>query len=234
LLCARQNTWCCRFHVSRDSIKAMQHSLIDEEPAILGHNQWVWYPEEVIRHHRSSIHHNMSVPYRFVHFYRDPLQKLLSGYRYHKDGVESWTRRSKPFAGLCNSSLAKLALETDPLVRVISSAHQVNEHCRASYLCQSCCRREHENTSLHFSVTEGTEGTDSKSNDTSVGYISRHNTEYQFLCAHLGSVHPNSTLSDVLAVRPRDNGLLIEAALDYYENLRMARIVNHTWHDPNT
>lgn len=243
LLCARES-WCCRFHVSRDSIKALQHSLTDEMPAILGHNQWVWYPEEIVSQHKSSAGPVVSLPYRFVHFYRDPLQKVLSGYRYHKDGIEGWSRRSKQFANLCNSSLVKASLGLSkkahanevrsrsqntntlhPSVQLPASTQMISEHCHASYLCQSCCRREHEHV--------GAERL-GKDDGTVVGYISRPDSEYAFLCSHLGSVPTNSSLSDALATKPRDSGLLIEAALDFYENLRMARIVNHTWNDPNT
>jgi hypothetical protein len=49
------------------------------------------------------------------------------------------------------------------------------------------------------------------------------------MCHNLRGV--NESLMDSLKTLPIDAGIRLEAAIDYYENLRMARIVNHTYHD---
>lgn len=77
-MCKRMN-WCCVFHVTRDSVNVIKEVLVSEPIKVLGHTQWIWNPKEL------GIKH-----YRFVHFYRMPYKKLLSGYRYHKDGAEAW------------------------------------------------------------------------------------------------------------------------------------------------
>lgn len=48
---------------------ALQQGRLEEDPSVIGHSQWVWFPEE------------LGVPYRFVHFYRHPFKKIVSGYR---------------------------------------------------------------------------------------------------------------------------------------------------------
>jgi hypothetical protein len=82
--------------------------------------------------------------------------------------------------------------------------------------------------------------------------------EYQFLCDRLGSgkqvmdraldeqmkQHPASlrnfhhtatpSIQEMLLAQPARDGVLTEAALDYYENLRMAHIINVTAGDPHT
>lgn len=44
----------------------------------------------------------------------------------------------------------------------------------------------------------------------------------------------NQSLEDSLINFTPQQGLLTEAAIDYYENMRMAKIINHTWYDPNS
>ncbi|CAE7722799.1 unnamed protein product, partial [Symbiodinium microadriaticum] len=56
--------------------------------------------------------------------------------------------------------------------------------------------------------------------------------EYQFLCNNLKGV--NQSLMHSLEVLPIEKGLRVEAAIDYYESMRMAQIISHTRNDPNT
>lgn len=45
LLCAKMS-WCCVFHVTRDSIHSVRESIDVENAHVIGHSQWIWYPEE--------------------------------------------------------------------------------------------------------------------------------------------------------------------------------------------
>jgi len=77
-MCKRMG-WCCIFHVTRDSINVIRDVLASEPIKVLGHTQFIWNPREL------GIKH-----YRFVHFYRKPYRKIISGFRYHRDGAEAW------------------------------------------------------------------------------------------------------------------------------------------------
>ena len=63
-------------------------------------------------------------------------------------------------------------------------------------------------------------------------YSARPSKEYTYLCKHLGGI--NVSLTDTLERGSKTKGVVVEAALEYYESLRMARIVNRTWFDPHT
>jgi hypothetical protein len=190
LICAHRG-WCCVFGNTRDSRAAMQAALQSEPVRVMGHNQWVWLPEE------------FNLPYRFVHFYRHPYKKVLSGYRYHRMASESWCKHPQNFTQVCQSPLAAANLSRDNVLRF----------CRSVHLCQTCCQREHERPERRQ-------------------YQARDPAEYAYLCRHLGNVRVS--LADTLQTLSRDEGVRTEAALAYFESLRMARIVNHTWHDPYT
>jgi len=231
VICAKME-WCCIFHPTRDSIDAIKYSLSTETVRVLGHNQWIWHPEEVL---------GVGVKYKFVHFYRKPLKKIVSGYRYHKEGSESWTRsKTKKFANLCSSKLLSLASSSSsssvsssssssfsssfsssllkPLKNVVIALNRsiVVEHCSAVHLCETCCRREHQQQ-ISNSESE---------------YFLRSQKEYNFFCKHLGST--KGSLKDKLLGQSIAEGMLTESALDFYESLRMAKIVNQTWHNPDT
>ena len=51
--------------------------------------QWVWHPKE------------LGVPYKFVHFYRHPFKKIVSGFRYHLEGAEAWTKKVYQYNNTC-------------------------------------------------------------------------------------------------------------------------------------
>lgn len=295
--------------------------------------------------------------YRFVHFYRDPLKKVLSGYRYHREGVESWTQNNHAHHRACqfipsqaqqlqdqlppgqslavlsssSSSAATTHSTTDSVMsssvnlrssvtsstdgstssvigstsdstitsitsssttgtsistssntpqgvrrmrKLSLSRRQVVDFCQSVHLCETCCRIEHEYVAAtdrydhdHASDREGGSGdaaaasvtaitsataTDSihttrssSSHDISITqtpsvteYAQRdddRSDEYHFLCQHLGlTLGDTRSLSDVLTSLPEESGLLTEASVEYYETLRMARIVNHTWTDPHS
>lgn len=92
--CKRMN-WCCIFHVTRDSIHVIEDTLRNEGEHIrvIGHTQWIWDPKEI------GISN-----YRFIHLVRKPYKKILSGYRYHKDGAEAWCLKQLPYDKACDMS----------------------------------------------------------------------------------------------------------------------------------
>ena len=183
--------------------------------------------------------------YRYVH-------------RYHRDGVESWTKKAHPHSLSCkyvsrrrgsgsdvpdqNSTIAFFSLQQhqkqdqqidsflsspSPTGKRYLSRNEIIDFCKSVQLCQTCCRVEHDTTS---EVAVGT------GQDHTPRYALRNGSvEYEFLCEHLGkTLNDTQTLHGALEALPESQGLLTEASLDYYESLRMARIVNHTWNDPFT
>lgn len=240
--------WCCLFHVTRDSIHAVTAGLQNEPVNALGHNQWIWNPNTLDL-----------ANYRFIHFYRHPFKKVISGYRYHADGTEEWTQKALTYEHLCTSPL--LASSTaSPATTIKSDAPHaakgqpptaesiegvVWDYCAAVHLCETCCRMEHEKEQI------------SPNGVRSVKTVQRSQEEYQFMCDKLGrgadimhtaleahllepsklkSFHHTSTpsIQEMLLNSPPAQGVLTEAALDYYENLRMATIINETAGDPRT
>lgn len=226
-ICSKMN-WCCLFHVTRDSIHMLADALQNEPVNALGHNQWIWNPNDL------DI-----ANYRFVHFYRHPYKKVISGYRYHADGTEEWTQKPLTYQHLCASPFY-----TQGSVSPKESASVMWEYCEAVHLCETCCRMEHEREVVHNSVRK-------------VEVVQRRKLEYQFLCDKLGhgadimkkafdahrqhperikNFHHTSTpsIQEMLLNQPAHEGILTEAALDFYENLRMAQIINDTAGDPRT
>lgn len=138
------------------------------------------------------------------------------------------------------------------------------DYCESTYLCETCCRKEHEYAfseeeysstpaldrsllaSSSSSSLSSQDDLSSQANSSNPDmrhhqqgkyhqYQIRQLVEYQFLCQYLGEkIPPSSTLQQALQQSSLVDGLLIEAALNYYEILRMAKIVNYTWHDTNS
>ena len=69
-------------------------------------------------------------PYRFIHFYRNPVSKLSSGYLYLKTGVERWTD------SYTLSADAVCGLQTS---EAVANKRNPAELCRALKLCKLCC-----------------------------------------------------------------------------------------------
>ena len=216
--------WCCLFHVTRESIHSIKDALQLEPVNALGHNQWIWYPNALgIR------------DYRFIHFYRDPFRKIISGYRYHADGIEEWTKKPLSFDRICSSPLLQSNSSNTPVSN--SSRHQASsmrtavwEFCSYIHLCETCCRMAHEVPVLLREARQ-------EKYNISIETTLRSNYEYQFMCDNLGQAtvdHRSPTLQEKLKAYPPHRSILTEAALDYYESLRMAQILNHTADDPNT
>jgi hypothetical protein len=167
-MCKRMS-WCCIFHVTRDSVNVIKEVLQSEPIKVLGHTQWIWNPKDL------GIKH-----YRFVHFYRKPYKKIISGYRYHKDGAEAWCLKPTiNYTKACDFSPPAI---TDAIVpykkrmedhyirggadfsepkhlegeKVALFAKQpkglgaqlsretIQDYCHSIHLCEPCCRREHE------------------------------------------------------------------------------------------
>lgn len=211
--------WCCVFHVTSDSLVAVKHSLETEPVNLVSHTQWAWNPDDI------------GPNYRFIHFYRNPLAKIASGYRYHMDGVEGWSTRPQKYGQACSApqALTGSTHEKSPF----TSKSDVFKFCQSPHLCEACCRSEHEVrfSPHHHLLYQNSHGVDSVQNGEQKNsvYVTRPKREYDFMCQNLKGV--NVSLMDSLKTLPIDAGVRLEAAVDYYENLRMARIVNHTYHD---
>jgi hypothetical protein len=63
-------------------------------------------------------------------------------------------------------------------------------------------------------------------------YLPNTAAEYQYMCKYLGKHAETDSLQDVLKTLPVEQGLAAEASIDYYESLRMVRILEHTKDDP--
>ncbi len=211
-LCAKQN-WCCVFHPTRDSIDAVQYMLTQDDVHVMGHNQWIWNPAELL---------GAEIKYKFVHFYRNPFQKIVSGYNYHRFGVEPWTKKALFYEHLCSASAYNASAPVH-YSRALTRS-EVIDYCRGVQLCETCCRREHEVSSSvsHSAVIPVGEMPRAQ-------YATRKSHEYEFLCRHLGQV--KSSLQDALLSASREEGLAIEASIDYFESLRMINLMQQTWHD---
>jgi len=216
------NRWCCIFHVTRDAFPALENT-IEEEPnlRVLGHAQWVWHPAE------------LGVPYKFIHFYRDPYAKIISGYNYHALASEPWTKRALPYNKTCILSPGKVKS-----VKKALESRDVIEFCTGVQLCTPCCRREHEASAANDGkvyLPEHHVSGENRRQHTGKGkreFDYRNGAEYDYLCRHLGSV--NTSITDAYNTLSVEKGLRAEAGLQYYENLRMVRIVNSTRHDKGT
>lgn len=373
----KQMKWCCIFHVTRDSIHVIEETLETEPVKVLGHTQWIWYPEEV------GIKH-----YRFVHLFRKPYKKIVSGYRYHRDGAEAWCKKELYYTKACDFSDAKTKAAIQPYatkyggggnrnsggggrylrwqvlgsesfnevistedVRLLLNSsgtstgatsdstskssstsssssssvaqgiapsatkgstsksnsttaktthkpatkatdaakkkphtkhsgkdassfpslltrNEIQDYCHSVHLCEPCCRREHEIYHVtgkhhhphHSSKSNGlllvpdsrrraaedeqreNEGNrqlwNHKKNSTSSSgnsriYVRHSQNVYDFQCRNLGPM-TGLSLMDTLLLVPPEVGVKVEASVDYYESLRMARIFNHTWKDPHS
>jgi len=81
-----------------------------------------------------------------------------------------------------------------------------------------------------------------KQHSISIDTIPRSNYEYKFMCDNLGQATVDRlgvanrcpSLQEKLKLYPPRRAILTEAALDFYESLRMAQILNHTADDPHT
>lgn len=216
-VCARLK-WCCLFHVTRDSVHAVRHSLHNEPVNALGHNQWIWHPNEL----------NIT-NYRFIHFYRNPFRKIISGFRYHADGTEPWTQKPLTYSQICAHG-QKLISSTSSTTQQ-QRQHQQQQHaerkdvfnfCESAHLCETCCRAAHEVPRAHPMPIE----------ESMKRFRARSAEEYAFLCEQLGGV--NRSMQASLLSLPEEQGVVLEAALEYYEILRMATLYNQTARDPHT
>ncbi|RYH31542.1 hypothetical protein EON65_02400 [archaeon] len=213
-VCAKLR-WCCLFHVTRDSVFAVRHALHKEPVNALGHNQWIWHPKEL----------NIT-KYRFIHFYRNPFRKIVSGYRYHADGTEPWTQRPQKYSELCGhaSLLKKAAVETVQMDSQVVNRSLVFDYCSAVHLCETCCRKAHELSHPNNVIMAVPE--------TSKQFVPRSDQEYDFICKVLGNV--TKSVQHSLLTEEETKAIKVEAALEYYEILRMATLYNQTAHDPHT
>jgi hypothetical protein len=205
--------WCCVFHVTKDSLVAVQHSMQNEPVKLMGHTQWAWNPNE------------LGVPYRFVHFYRDPYKKVASGYRYHRDGVEAWCKKPLLYKNAC-----KLPKDAASGKKGVTTKREIFEFCQSVHLCEPCCRLEHE---MRYANPSLKSASASKTHTGGVQYAVRPAEEYEFVCQHLSGINV-SLMNSLEKSIDLSEAIRIEASIDFYENLRMARIINSTWDDPRS
>ena len=166
---------------------------------------------------------------------------MLSGYRYHRQGVETWSRRrSQAFANTCeydkhssNSAAERRLLSASSASAATSMSTQsfdkqdMNDYCSSVKLCVPCCRREHElQPSSAASTTKagasqfnllahwGSSTASTHAEDSARSkYVKRSKSEYEFICNHLGRLPSNASLSDALLTEPAEEGLLMEVSL---------------------
>lgn len=265
-ICAKMN-WCCYFTRTRESVSSLDAILSNEPVDLLAHNQWIWSP----------ITDNIT-NYRFIHFYRQPIKKILSGYRYHYDGMEPWVMKSLYYNETCSTEFVRDVEKNDEAGEVgnlrakkkirrrakmaqaqkiienrdnpnkkietsISSSMvnnrpnqlegrdltnlEVMQYCKSIHLCETCCRKAH--------LTSETAHSSSNSHPVhSIDYRLRPSIEYNFMCKYLGGPLNGGSLMNGLRSLPVSEGLMAEAAVDYYESLRMAHIYADTVNDPHT
>lgn len=262
VMCA-QMKWCCVYHVTRDSVHSIRKSLQSEPVHLLGHTQWIWLPEE------------LGIPYKFIHLYRHPYKKIISGYRYHMEGAEPWCKQVLYYNRSCEFSqrvaqLQRREVEKEQQINSLTSTKKskrrrkkkkqqqlessreresvqevsrsdVQSFCKSVHLCEPCCRREHELASVAAQL-ESLSPVSSEQHLQELStaghmhfegdrrYALRRGPEYQFICSNLMQI--NASVMETLNTVSMADGLRVEAAIDYYESLRMARIVNHTRSDP--
>jgi hypothetical protein len=215
----------------------LDYVLATEDVHVLGHSQWIWYPEE------------LGVPYKFVHFYRRPSKKIVSGVSYHASGVEGWTKTPQSYSRICEV-VERNASAT--AAHAVVRREELFDICKHTHLCEPCCRREHEaaeiptasfkpEVSIDPSYPLSSSSSSSSSSRVSISHPStqrpreyrmRSTREYEFLCKYLRDV--KTTLQTQLMNAPDDMRLGAEAAVDYFEVLRMAKIYNHTYYDPDS
>ena len=114
-ICANQG-WCCLMHPTRDSIDAIKASLEAEDVYVLGHSQWIWNPKEIFGENNDNdndYQYQHQHQYRFFHFYRNPIKKIISGYLYHRNGMESWTQKQLNYKYLCDNNMYSIRNDTD-------------------------------------------------------------------------------------------------------------------------
>lgn len=240
--------WCCVFQRTSESIYSMYHSLDVDSVNVMGHSHWLWSPRQ------------MDVAsYKFIHFFRDPYAKITSGYRYHKDGIEMWSRmftdydvcsagdemKSKYLLsnfltghGTNNNSISsavtpgQVSSSPSPAAATATAKERLNNkltdvpqedvvnYCAKIHLCETCCRYAHQSRPVASEMEPRF-------------FKVRRAEEYDFICKHLGR-SKGSSIQDTYKALPVEQGILTEAALEYYEVLRMAQLVNETLHDQHS
>lgn len=244
-------SWCCKFHVTRDSVYAVQHSLQEDVINVIAHNQWIWNPQKDF---------NLNNFY-FFHFYRHPWKKIISSYKYHYAGSEKWNKKILNYSKICSqanvlinaSSAASFSIQQSAPFRHLLR-DQIYDYCHSIQLCESCCRKEHEKNEIEIekgyftskkvkrTKTINSTGTSATSRDVAnttdqhyldnsfippakIEYNLRSIQEYEFMCNTLGQIPPNVSLQQYLVQHSVVEGLLVEAGLNYFEILRMIKLL---------
>ena len=208
IICARLR-WCCMLHATRESTNALRRELSPSSAFVqmIGHAQWIWEPQEILPLMSTDDHRD----YRFIHFYRHPHRKIISALQYHKDGAEIWCKKAVSY----NQSCRFKTKNNDSLSKLLFTEADVFHYCSAFPICKHCCISEH-SYSLPYESR----------------LIYRSLKEYSSLCHILKDV--NNTLKNYLQHNSLIRNLRVEAALNFYESFRMARIMMSTWNDSRT
>jgi hypothetical protein len=185
----------------------MKQKFLKADVDVIAHNNWKWNPMKL----------NIS-NYKFIHFYRHPYKKIVSAYRYHFDGSEKWTKNYNSFGNICNinSLNSTTTLNQKQTLKIIKS------FCKSIHFCEECCLIEHGISISNINVVELD------------NLKSLHHNEHGFICKSLGKV--KKPLQKIYRSKEYSlkKKLEIESALNYYETLNMARVLNETFYDENT
>lgn len=249
-------SWCCVFHLSVDTIYDIFHTIYSEKTVhIIGHNHWSWYPEDIMK--LAGQYDARS--YRFVHFYRKPFSKIVSGLKYHKAGSERWTRHDLKFNQSClrshqllqyvqsileknyeqESAIYHNVIQISDVLRDLtpigSNILSYNSSDIESLVWEYCstihlCRHCCVQEIFRF-VSSIHQVSSSKSISETLDRIRHDLNSHIVICRHLRLM--NTSLQDH-HMKNTDNSIDVESSINYYEVLAMMQIVKHTKDDPNT
>ena len=122
------------------------------------------------------------------------------------------------FSQLCNNAIEKSVTRAT-----------VHDYCHSIRLCETCCRREHE-----IALTKEEQRKTLLQSNVVHKYETKDPAEYIFMCNHLGKIPKELSLMQALQQGTVEDGLMSEAAIEYYENKRMMNILMDTKDDPYT
>jgi hypothetical protein len=143
--------------------------------------------------------------YRFIHIHRKPFDRLISGLEYHSSGIESWTRKALFYQHACHYQ--ELLYINTATQNSAQYDELITNYCKFSHICEACCVYEHQQK-----------------------FLSKN--QYETLCKYASRVKPS--LMESLSTESINVSLAIQASLDYFENLRAAKILSHTKNDAQT
>lgn len=190
---------CCHFHSSKDNVTYVRQMAAQPGVRFVFHDSWVWKPSEILA---------PGQPYKFVHFFRNPVSKVNSGFNYHSEGVEGWTHelplREAVYCGADDAAICDS-------VRIFESP------CHRAFSVYKHCRRSPGQCPCDAIVV-----TDSIQRVRNV------------MCERIRALGGRAPYQTLLRNSSLSQALLVETSFEYYESLAMALLVNQTRRDPQT